>query len=198
MPTANWRGLLLILAAVIGVPGQNFGRFAALTGKGIELVNQGRFREAENALSEVWENGQSDSAVAENLAMAILYGDHDAARAQELMETSLALGGRASFLMQHTHEKGTVISMDTSDFCSGRLSIYPDHLAFISQSMPEHSFSVPYSALKEMKRNKWFGSKDGILHIRTNDNRNYNLRPRTWSTEESSLVLFFMNKFARR
>jgi len=192
------KSALIVCVLTVGVFAQNSGRFAAMTSTGIALVDQGRFREAANLLEEVWENDQSDPAVAENLAMAWLYGDHDAAKAQQLMETAIAAGGRASFLMQHAHEKVTAISMEANDYCPGRLSIYSDRMAFVSRTTPEHSFTVRRGELKEIKRNKWFGSAENVYHIRTADKRTYNLRPRTWSEEETKLVLFMIDKYIQR
>jgi Tetratricopeptide repeat len=186
---------LAVVGAVLCA--QNTGRFAAMTAKGIDEVDKGRFNEAINLLEEVWEQDQSDPAVAENLAMAYLYADRNAAKAQTLMEAAIAKGGRASFLMQHAHEKGSVIAGEVSDYCAGRLSVSPDELVFTA-SRPEHSFSIRAGQFKEIRRNKWFGSSNGVWHLQTLDNRTYNLRPRTWSDAETKLVLYFIDKYIKR
>jgi hypothetical protein len=176
---------------------QHTGRFAALVSKGLELIDAGRFVDALNVLEEVWEQDQSDPAVAENLAIAHLYGGRDARKAEQLMEAAIAAGGRASFLMQHAHERLTLVSMDTSNFCSGRLSISRDRMTFTAAN-PAHSFSIQTGQLKEIKKNKWFGSSEGVYHIRTSDKKTYNLRPRTWSERETSLVMQMIEKYIKR
>lgn len=189
--------LAFFFATCSCISAQNTGRFAALTSKGIELIDKGRYNEAVNALEEVWEQDQSDPAVAENLGLAYLYADRDSVKAQGLMETAIAAGGRASFVMQHAHEKATAISMDTSDYCVGRLSIYRDRLTFTA-SIPAHSFTVQAGEFKEIKQNRWFGSGEGVYHIKTLGKRTYNLRPKTWSDRETKLVLYFIDKYIKR
>ncbi len=196
LPTHAIR-IVFFFAICACISAQNTGRFAALTSKGIELIDKGRYNEAINALEEVWELDQSDPAVAENLGLAYLYADRDSAKAQGLMETAIAGGGRASFVMQHAHEKVTAISMDTNDFCVGRLSIYKDRMTF-KASNPDHSFTIQAGEFKEIKQNKWFGSGEGVYHIRTLGKRTYNLRPKTWSDRETKLVLYFIDKYIKR
>ena len=175
---------------------QEPGRLAALTARGIAALEQERFTEALNALEEVWEQDQSDPAVAENLAMAYLYVDHDLQKARTLAEKSIQAGGAASFLVQHPHEKVGLALGNVSDFCSGRLSISRTHLSFVSKE-PSHSFSVPKGQFKELKLNRVYGSGRGIFHIRTGDNKNYNLRPRTWSEEEQQLISELANQYLK-
>lgn len=176
---------------------QNTGRFAALTEKALEAIEKGRFTAAVNLLEEVWESDQSDPAVAENLGLAYLYADRSPNKAKQLMEDAIALGGRASFLMQHAHERLSAISAETNDYCVGRLSVYRDKLTFTAK-IPEHSFTIAAGELKEIKKNKWFGRGEAVYHIETLDKRKYNLRPRTWSEGETRLVLFFIDKYIRR
>lgn len=175
---------------------QNGGRFSELTAKGIANIDQGRFNDALNALEEVWEQDQSDPVVAENLAMAYLYIDHDLTKARALSERAIRDGGRASFLVQHPHEKIGFASGDMADFCSGRLSVSRDRLVFTSKD-ESHSFIVLKGQLKEMKANHVYGSSRGMYHIRTMDKKNYNFRPRSWSDEEQQLILQIVNEYIR-
>ena len=71
-------GALIVVAFTLFA--QNTGRLAELTAKGIAYLDQGKFNDAVNALEQVWEQDQSDPAVAENLGMAYLYADHDLAK----------------------------------------------------------------------------------------------------------------------
>jgi hypothetical protein len=191
-----WMAAALIVSSGLSFL-QNTGRFASLTEKALEAIEKGQFNLAVNLLEEVWEADQSDPVVAEHLGLAYLYADRNPNKAKELMEAAIKLGGRASFVMQHAHERLTVISMGTSDYCPGRLSISPDKLTFTAK-IPEHSFTIAAGELKEIKKNQWFGRSEAVYHIETLDKRKFNLRPRTWSEGETKLVLYFINKYIRR
>jgi hypothetical protein len=188
--------ILPLLLFVIPVLPQNTGRLSALTAKGIADLDQGRYNNALNALEEVWEQDQSDPAVAENLAMAYLYADHDFDKAKALAERSIQAGGKASFLVQHPHDKLGLISGDVADYCSGRLSISKERLVFVSKE-EDHSFTVEKGQLREIKANRVYGSGHGTYHIRTADKKNYNFRPRTWSDQEQDLILLLINEYLK-
>jgi hypothetical protein len=185
-----------VLVLVLPVLAQNTGRLFELTAKGIAEIDQGRFNEALNALEEVWEQDQSNPVVAENLAMAYLYADHDLEKAKALAERSIQAGGKASFLVQHPHEKLGFVSGDMADYCSGRLSISRDRLVFVSK-LEDHSFVVEKGQLKEIKANRVYGTDRGMYHIRTADKKNYNFRPRSWSEQEQELILLLVNEYLR-
>ena len=191
------RRLTLLLAlAPLWIGAQNTGIFAARISRGIELIDKGRFNDAINVLEEVWEQDHSDAAVAENLAIGYLYADRDINKALELMEASIAKGGPGSFLMQHSHEKGSVIASEFSDYCAGRLSIYRDHLSFLS-NVPQHSFTIQAGEFREIKANRVVGRGAGGYHIRTVDKKTYNLRPRSWNDQETKLVLYLTDKYLK-
>lgn len=180
----------LLAAAAIA---QNTGRFADLTAKGLELFERGRYDESINALEEVWEQDQSDSVVAEHLAMGYLYADGDAQRAVSLAEISLAKGGRASFLVQHAHEKLGLLSGEMAEYCNGRLAIVKGRLIFESKDA-EHSLTFRPGDVKELKMNRHYGSERGMFHIRTKQ-KNYNFRPRTSSERETQVLMFMLDKY---
>jgi hypothetical protein len=188
--------MLAILVVAFSVFAQNTGRFTELTAKGIGYIDQGRFNDALNVLEEVWEQDQSDPVVAENLAMAYLYADHNLDKATTLAERAIQGGGKASFLVQHPHEKIGFASGDMVEFCSGRLSVSRERLVFTSKD-ESHSFVVEKGQLKELKANHVYGSSRGMYHIRTADKKNYNFRPRTWSEEEQKLILQLVNEYIR-
>jgi tetratricopeptide (TPR) repeat protein len=188
--------IVTLLAVAFSVFAQNTGRFSELTAKGIAYIDQGRFNDALNALEEVWERDQSDPKVAENLAMAYLYTDHDLAKATALAERAIQGGGKASFLVQHPHEKIGFVSGDIVDFCTGRLSVSRERLVFTSRD-ERHSFVIEKGQLREMKANHVYGSSRGMYHIRTVDKKNYNFRPRSWSEEEQQLMLQLVNEYIR-
>jgi tetratricopeptide (TPR) repeat protein len=181
---------------VLPVLSHNAGSLSQLTAKGTADLDQGRYNAALNALEEVWEQDQSDPSVSENLAMAYLYADHDFEKAKAFAERSIQAGGKASFLVQHPHDKLVLISGDVADYCSGRLSISKDRLVFVSK-VEDHSFTVEKGQLKEIKANRIYGSGRGMYHIRTIDKRNYNFRPRTWSDQEQELILLLVNEYLK-
>jgi hypothetical protein len=184
----SMRLAVVVLAFVTAVAGQVRGRLAELTAKGIADLEQGKYTAALNALEEVWEQDQSDPAVAENLAMAYLYAEKDAPKARSLAEHAIRAGGKASFLVQHPHEKVGFLSGDMADFCAGRIRISKDQLIFTSKD-PRHSFVINAGGLKEIKANRLYGSERGMYHLQTTDKRKYNFRPRNWSQEEQELML---------
>ena len=190
-------GCAAVLLLAWMAPLQNTGRFAEQTAQGIQLVERSRYNQAINVLEEIWEQDRSNPVVAENLGIAYLYGDRNAAKARRYMEQAIAGGGRASFLMQHAHEKVPVIATEMSDYCPGRLSIYPGRLAFTA-GVADHSFTIPAGEFKEIKANRWFGKGEGVYHIKTLEKKNYNLRPRTWSEQEMGLVLELISKYVRQ
>ncbi len=188
--------IVLVSTSILSLLVQNTGRFADLTGKGMAYLDQGRFNDALNALEQVWEQDQSDPAVAENLAMAYLYADHDFEKAKVLAERSIQAGGKASFLVQHPHEKIAFASGDMADFCSGRLSVSRQKLVFTAGD-ERHSFVVEKGQLKEIQANRLYGSGRGMYHIRTTDKKNYNFRPRSWSQQEQELILLLVNEYVK-
>jgi len=188
--------MLVPLVLAVCLYGQSAGRFAELTAKGIAYLDQGKFNEALNSLEEVWEQDQSDVAVAENLAMAYLYADHNLIKAKALDEQAIAAGGKASFFVQHPHEKIGFVSGDMVEFCSGRLSVSRERMVFTSKDQ-RHSFVVEKGQIKEFKANHVYGSSRGMYHLRTADKKDYNFRPRTWSEEEQQLIVQLVNEHLR-
>jgi tetratricopeptide (TPR) repeat protein len=190
------RRILALSVFVLTISAQNNGRYAELSAKGIAYLDQGRFNEALNAFEEIWEQDQTDPTIAENLAMAYLYADHDLNKARALSERAIQAGGKASFLVQHPHEKVGFLSGDMVDFCTGRLSISRDRLVFTAKDQ-QHSFAVEKGQIKEIKANHVYGSKRGLYHIQTADKKTYNFRPKTWSEEEQQLILGLVNEYIR-
>lgn len=182
------------IATLMYVSAQTPPRLAELISKGISALDKGKYNEALNALQEVWEQDRGDPAVAENLAMAYLYADHDVDKARALAEESIGAGGRASFLVQHSHERVAMLSGDMADYCTGRLSVRKDGLSFVASDQ-RHSFAIEKNNFREIKVNRLYGSERGMYHIRTLDKRNYNLRPRTWSEQETRLVFYLVGKY---
>src|SRR5207302_5064602 len=141
---------------------------------------------------EVWEQDQSDASVAEGLAIAYLNGEDRRyhgeleAKAESLMRQAIRLGGTASFIVQHSHDKFSILhGKTTNDYCSGKLSIAPGRLTFIAQprrGMPEHSFD---SAREEVRVTA--PDENGAFQIKTKSG-NYTMVPRTRFTRDSELI----------
>jgi hypothetical protein len=174
--------------------GQSQARVFELLQRGVALLEQGRYNDAVNLLEEAWEADQSVASVAEHLAMAYLYADKETSKAGPLAEKAIALGGRASFLMDHPHEKLKILNGDTAAYCRGRLVIVSARITFIAD-VPGHSFQVESSNLKDLKENRIFGVERGMYHIRTRDKRQFELRPRSGTSAERELIMSLINAY---
>ena len=145
--------LCLAFSAHIAVPAhaQQNGRFAVLKNQAFDLFTRGKYAEMAGKLEEVWEQDQSDAKVAEYLGMGYLYGERSASKARTVMMAAIALGGQATFLVQHSHEHLGVLNGSTmNQYCTGRISITPGKLNFIADS-GEHSLLVTPDELKDFR-----------------------------------------------
>jgi hypothetical protein len=172
-------------------------RRAELIANGLSFIDKGRFTDAVNALEEAWEQSPNDPTVAENLAMGYLYADRDYEKALKLATFAIENGGRASFLMQHPHERVKLLSGEMADYCSGRFTIQKGRMAFTSATEQAHSFSVEGSNFKEIQTNRAYGGNRGMFHVKTVNKTNYNFRPKTWSEAETRLVFHLLEKYLK-
>src|SRR5205814_10448614 len=87
------------------------GRFEEAKRRAAAYLDGGEYDRAAARLEEVWEQDQSDAAVAEGLAIAYLNGGDRTYRqglepkAQHLLQETIRLGGMATFIVQHSHGK---------------------------------------------------------------------------------------------
>jgi hypothetical protein len=174
---ASW--LLPVPAAA-----QANGRFATLKTQAFDAFQKARYADMAGKLEEVWEQDQTDPKVAEYLAMGYLYGEHSAAKAHPLMQTAISLGGQATFLVHHSHERGTIITGSTmNQFCTGRISITPGKLSFVSDG-GEHSATITLADLKDFRIP---GNIPGRVLIKAGG-KNYTFSVKSESRDESVLL----------
>jgi hypothetical protein len=129
---------LLCLAAI--ATAQKGGRFEEAKRQGLANLENMQFDRAAGHFEDIWEQDQTDPTVAENLAIAYLNGEdrrlHPEVvdKAHELSEQAIRLGGRATFLVQHSHEIGILTGKTIIKYCSGRMSITPGKLTYVGQA----------------------------------------------------------------
>lgn len=148
-----WSGLAVcaLLASA-----QNSGRFDDAKRTGLAYVMNELFDRGAGRLEEVWEQDQSDPLVAEYLAVAYFNAEDLASRdrlapkAEQLVRKSLALGGKATFLIHHSHERlAWLQGREYHNFCSGVLSIGKDTIAYVGKKgdkASQHSFQLARAA----------------------------------------------------
>jgi hypothetical protein len=176
-----WVGVFLLAALATA---QQDGRFAELKARGFEAFEKGKYPETAGRLEEIWEQDQSDAKVAEYLAMGYLYGEHSLSKAEPLMEKALALGGQASFLVIHSHERMGMLNSDLiTDFCAGRISVSPGKLIFVADS-GEHTMTVVPADLKSFSI---LSGAPGRIRIKTAD-KNCVFRVKTQTRGEAMLL----------
>lgn len=176
----------VFLSAAGGQPAADV-RKAELIARGLALMEQGNYREAANLLEEAWERDSSDAALAENLAICLLHGRRAHEGAYRLMKEALALGGKASILVDHIHENAFLAAGIANDTCKGRLSLQKGRLSFVS-SLPEHSFSMLTSEVKSMKRNRLLGAERGAFHIESARGKKTNFSPADWQQKTTEII----------
>jgi hypothetical protein len=175
---------------------QNTGRFADLIARGHASLEAGKYNQAVNSFEEVWEQDQSDPSVAEGLAMAYLYADRDALRSKPLAELAIGKGGRATFFVQHSHEKIGFLPQELINYCKGKLSISPGRLAFASRQ-PDHSFTLSPADWQPLKPDDRFGEDRKSFFIRTADKKKQSFRAYSGTEQEKALILSLIEKHVR-
>lgn len=175
---------------------QRGGRFEAAKRQGMAYLESGQFDRAAAHLEEIWEQDQSDPVVAEGLAIAYLNGEERDShpgyepKVRELLRQSLKLGGKASFLVQHSHEKIPILQGSTiSDYCAGTLSISTGRLVFVAfarRGVEQHSFELSADELQLVPPSR--GDKQGAFHIKTKA-KTYSMVPRTRAHVDGELII---------
>lgn len=180
---------------------QGGGRFEEAKRQGLAYLDSSQFDRASARLEEIWEQDQSDPVVAESLAIAYMNGEDRAYRAgyeskiRDLLQRAVQMGGKASFLVQHSHEKVPFLQGKTiSDYCSGRLSVSSDRLIFVAQArrgVEQHSFDLTAADLRIVPSG---GDKLGGFHIKTKA-KTYSMVPRTRTRADGALVVSVLNQY---
>ncbi|MBI1786849.1 MAG: hypothetical protein HYR60_04750 [Acidobacteria bacterium] len=196
---SSWSIVIAVLF-VPGYPAQQAGRFEEAKRTGLQHLKNGRYDKAAANFEEVWEQDRSDPSVAEYLALAYLNGTERPSgvskKVLQLMELSIAAGGKASFVVHHSHEKLTWLQgRGLNNYCSGTLSISPGHLAFVGEAKDktrDHSFDSMRDEIRSIL--PAIDDRSGTFIIKTKS-RNYQMAPRTWDRTDSELILLLSKKY---
>ncbi|HLK63079.1 MAG TPA: hypothetical protein VKU19_06545 [Bryobacteraceae bacterium] len=187
--------ILSLIALSLPALAQNGGRFEEAKRMAVSYLDSNQYDRAAGKLEEVWEQDQTDPAVAEYLGIAYLNGDdrrYNAAiegKAQKALEQAIKLGGKATFLVRHPHGGiiGRVSGGDALDYCAGKLSISPGRVVFVMKALKgaeDHSFELKTSDILKINT----PNAEGKFTIKTKP-KNYPFQPQTKNKADSDLLL---------
>jgi hypothetical protein len=123
--------------------------------------------------------------------------DYDEAR--DHIESALARGGKATFMIVHDHNRGNFEADDPDAVCVGQLTIHADEVRF----EPRHEgdrFAAKWPEVREVGSNRFFGSGRGGFHVSINSGgkyKNFNLAPESKEKAEAKLILDLLNSYTR-
>jgi len=184
--------------------GQSGGRFEDLKRIAQQYLDSNQFDKAAAKLEEVWEQDKTDPTVAENLGIAYLNGDDRrynssvVDKANKIMEESLKLGGKATFLVQHGHEGKVAVIVtggDSLKYCDGKLSISHGKLTFVMKQIKgaeDHSFDATADQIKVTGPTKTGGFK--ISRRVDNKWKDYSMQPRNGVKTDTDLILSLIHE----
>ena len=121
-------------------------------------------------------------------------------QAREHMESALAHGGKATFVIAHDHSRGNFESDDANDTCVGELTILANELRFLGRDDSER-FAASWADVKDVGSNRFFGSGRGGFHVSVNiagKYKNFNLAPESKEKAEAKLILDLLNSYTRK
>jgi hypothetical protein len=195
--------LLFLSVMVVLVLGAQGGRFEQQKRLGFAYLKEGKYDSAAAKLEEIWDLDKSDPMVGEGLAIAYLNGSDRKAnreivgKAHQIMEKALADGGRAVFVVVHSHERLSFLQgHELINFCSGQLQLSKDRISYVSESGDkggQHSFDLAAGGVKEIAAN----SDRLTFHIKSADGKNFNLAPRSRAQEDSDFLLSLAGKYVK-
>jgi hypothetical protein len=189
------RRLAFVCACSVGLlTAQQNARFATLKEQAFAHFERGQYDQMAGKLEEIWESDQSDAKVAEYLGMGYMYGEHSLNKAKPVMKAAIEHGGQATFLVQHSHERGRLLSGDTmNNFCTGKLSIMSGKMAFTADS-GEHSTTFTSADAKDFRI---LGGSPGRIQIKSSG-KNLTFRVKTGRQDEAQfledLVIAYLKK----
>ncbi len=195
--------MLLLLCNPCISSGQSAGRFEEAKRIAQQYLDSNQFDKAAAKLEEVWEQDKADPTVAENLGLAYLNGDDRrynpevVGKAVKLMQESLKLGGKASFLVQHKHEgkiRVLAIGGDSLKYCNGKLSISHQSISFVMKQLKgaeDHSFEA---APEQVKVTGPGGGGEFKLTRKADKAATYTLVPRNGIKEDTDILLSMMRE----
>jgi hypothetical protein len=177
-------GTLTVILSLVAVPQQDLSAAR-------ELLRQQRYDTAVSRLEEFLETSPGHPEALSLMGVAYLYRPpRDFLKAKSLFEESFRAGGGATFWVHHSHEK--LGDEFLADYCRGWLYLDKSGVRFTS-AVPEHSFQLQYSGVKEFKQNRW--GRRSLFHIKQ-ASRNFNFRPRTGDEREVWLIVAMYKKFS--
>jgi hypothetical protein len=195
--------LLLLSVMVVLVLGAQGGRFEQQKRLGFAYLKDGKYDNAAAKLEEIWDLDKSDPMVGEGLAIAYLNGsdrkaNHEVVtKAYQMMEKALADGGKAVFVVLHSHERLSFLQgHELINFCSGQLQVRKDRISYVSESGDkggQHSFDLPADSVKEIAAN----SDHLTFHIKGADGKNFNMALRSRAPEDTDFLLSLAGKYVK-
>jgi hypothetical protein len=124
--------------------------------------------------------------------------DYDQAR--EHMESALANGGKATFMLVHDHSRGNFESDDPKATCVGEFTIFSNGVSFEPREDAD-GFSANWTDVRDAGGNRFFGSGRGGFHVAVNAGgkyKNFNLTPESKDKAEVKLILDLMKSYRQK
>ena len=156
----------------------------------------------ENALPPSAPNANKPPSAAEayeaKARVSLQNKDYDQAREQ--IESALAHGGKATFMLIHDHSRGNFESDDSKATCVGELTIFSNGVSFQPREDGDR-FSANWSDVRDAGGNRFFGSGRGGFHVSINAGgkfKNFNLAPESKEKAEGKLILDLLRSYTRK
>jgi hypothetical protein len=195
---------MLLLSLTPAAFGQSGGRFEDVKRIAQQYLDSNQFDKAAGKLEEVWEQDKSDPTVAENLGIAYWNGDdrrynaNVVAKGTSVMQESLKLGGKATFLVQHGHE-GKLVKLatggDSLKYCDGKLSVSKGKLSFVMKQLKgaeDHSFEATADQVKVSGPTKSGGFK--VSRLVDGKWKDFSFSPRNGEKTDTDLILSLIHE----
>ena len=152
----------------------------------------------ENAVAPAVAVAPKSSAVSYEAKARASLEKRDYDEARDHIESALARGGKATFMIVHDHSRGNFESDDPAATCVGQLTIHADEIRF----EPRHGdgFAARWPEVREVGANRFFGSGRGGFHVSVNTGgkyKNFNLAPESKEKAEAKLILDLLNSYTR-
>jgi hypothetical protein len=196
--------VVLLLSLTPAVFGQTSGRFEDVKRIAQQYLDSNQYDKAAGKLEEVWEQDKSDPTVAENLGIAYLNGDdrrynaNVVGKGTSVMQESLKLGGKATFLVQHGHE-GKLVKLatggDSLKYCDGKLSVSKGKLYFVMKQLKgaeDHSFEATADQVKVSGPTKSGGFK--VSRLVDGKWKDFSFSPRNGEKTDTDLILSLIHE----
>ncbi len=124
--------------------------------------------------------------------------DYDQAR--EHMESALANGGKATFMLVHDHSRGNFESDNPKATCVRSITIFSNGVSFEPREDAD-GFSANWSDVRDAGGNRFFDPAVADFHVAVNassESKNFNLTPESKDKAEVKLILDLMKSYTRK